>query len=82
MPDVFTVFLNKDDDDDDDDDTSPGGGGGGLYSEGRFHGGFFELRVWGAYTWRGLFSEFYGNFSMGFKKGHIPVVSNAHLLEF
>ena len=35
---------------------------GGLY-----YGGFFALRVWwaghifgGAYTWRGLFSEFYG----------------------
>ena len=32
---------------------------------GRFNGGFFALRVWGlifggAYTWRGLFSEFYG----------------------
>ena len=23
--------------------------------------GFFALRVWGAYTWRVLFSEFYGN---------------------
>ena len=39
---------------------------GGLYSEGRFNGGFFALRFWGlifggAYTWRGLFSEFYGN---------------------
>ena len=39
--------------------------GGGLYLEGRFKGGFFALRVWGlifggAYTWRGLFSEFYG----------------------
>ena len=33
---------------------------GGLYSEGRFNGGFFELRFSGAYTWRGLFSEFYG----------------------
>ena len=33
---------------------------GGLYSEGRFNGGFFALRFWGAYTWRGLFSEFYG----------------------
>ena len=32
----------------------------GLYSEGRFNGGFFALRVWGAYIWRGLFSEFYG----------------------
>ena len=33
---------------------------GGLYSEGRFNGGFFALRVWGAYIWRGLFSGFYG----------------------
>ena len=33
---------------------------GGLYLEGRFNGGFFALRVWGAYIWRGLFSEFYG----------------------
>ena len=38
---------------------------GGLYLEGRFNGGFFALRVWGlifggVYTWRGLFSEFYG----------------------
>ena len=29
---------------------APGGwGGGGLYLEGRFNGGFFALRVWGAY---------------------------------
>ena len=35
--------------------TSPGG----LYLEGRFNGGFFALPVWGAYIWRGLFSEFY-----------------------
>ena len=34
--------------------------GGDLYLEGRFNRGFFVLRVWGAYTWRGLFSEFYG----------------------
>ena len=37
MPDVFTVFLNKDDDDDDDDDTATrwggGGGWGGGYSQ-------------------------------------------------
>ena len=33
---------------------------GGLYLEGLFNGGFFALRVWGAYIWRGLFSEFYG----------------------
>ena len=36
--------------------TSPGG----LYAEGTLNGGFFALRVWGAYTWRGFFSEFYG----------------------
>ena len=29
------------------------------YLEGRFNEGFSALRVWGAYTWRGLFSEFY-----------------------
>ena len=40
---------------------------GGLYLEGPFNGGFFALPVWGglifggAYTWRGLFSEFHGN---------------------
>ena len=32
---------------------------GGLYLEGGFNGGFFALPVWGAYIWRGLFSEFY-----------------------
>ena len=32
----------------------------GLYLEGRFNGGFFELRVLRAYTWEGIFSEFYG----------------------
>ena len=32
----------------------------GLYLEGRFNGGFFALPDWGAYIWRGLFSEFYG----------------------
>ena len=31
--------------------------GGGLYLEGRFNGGFFALRVWGAYIWRGLYME-------------------------
>ena len=30
-----------------------------LYLEGRFNEGFFALRVWGAYIWRGLFSKFY-----------------------
>ena len=38
---------------------------GGLYSEGRFNGGFLRydfggLIFGGDYTWRGLFSEFYG----------------------
>ena len=36
--------------------------------EGRFNGGVFALPVWGAYTWRGLFSEFYGIPSLG----HLP----------
>ena len=27
----------------------------GLYSEGRFNGGFFAVRFWEAYTWRGLY---------------------------
>ena len=30
---------------------------GGLFSEGRFNGGFFALRFWGAYIWRGLYME-------------------------
>ena len=40
---------------------------GGFYLEGQFNGGFFALLVCGAcifggaYTWRGLFSEFYSN---------------------
>ena len=38
---------------------------GGLYSEGLFNGGFLRYDYGGfifggAYTWRGLFSEFYG----------------------
>ena len=33
---------------------------GGLCLERQFITGFFVLRVWGAYIWRGLFSEFYG----------------------
>ena len=47
---------------------------GGLYLEGRFNGGFFALPVWGgglifggAYTLRGLFSEFYGITEKGSK---------------
>ena len=40
---------------------------GGLYLEERFNKGLFASRVWGAYTWRGLFSEFYGT-------GHVASV--------
>ena len=41
---------------------------GELIFGGGFNGGFFVLPVWGlifggAYTWRGLFSEFYGTLS-------------------
>ena len=32
----------------------------GLCMEERFNRLFFALQVWGAYIWRGLFSEFYG----------------------
>ena len=39
---------------------------GGLYLEGRFNGGFFALRVWGAYIWRDLFSKFYWIFRLSF----------------
>ena len=46
---------------------APGGRGGGLYLEGRFNGGFFALPVWGAYIWRGLFSEFYGMLALHVK---------------
>ena len=28
-----------------------------LYVEGEFNRGFFALRVWGAYIWRGLYME-------------------------
>ena len=42
---------------------------GGLYLEGRFNGGSFALPVWGAYFWRDLFSEFYGNFITDVRKG-------------
>ena len=60
---------------------------GGLYLEGRYNGGFFALPDWGlifggAYTWRGLFSEFYGilrNVSlqfMGIFYLHLPAYSS------
>ena len=38
-----------------------GGGEGGAYiRRGDLTEGFFALRFWGAYIWRGLFLEFYG----------------------
>ena len=46
----------------------PGRGGGGL--EGQFNGCFFALPVWGAYIWRGLFSEFYGNLTRDIQNEH------------
>ena len=30
---------------------------GGLYLKGRFNRGFFALRVWRAYIWRGVYME-------------------------
>ena len=45
---------------------------GGLHLEGQFNGGFFALQVWGAYIWRGLFSEFYGmSLQLGKLHGHL-----------
>ena len=46
---------------------------GGLHVEGRFNRRFFALRVWGAYIWRGIFSEFYGRFGilLGIRKKFI-----------
>ena len=47
---------------------------GSLYLEGRFNGRFFALPVWGAYTWTGLFSEFYGKCrDKGSKLNHVKV---------
>ena len=50
---------------------------GGLYLEGRFNGGFFRLRVLGAYIWRGLFSEFYGICRHG--TGRLPLTTEKQL---
>ena len=44
---------------------------GGLYSERRFNRRFFGLRFWGAYTLRGLFSEFYGMFSYDVRRSFL-----------
>ena len=50
-----------------------GKGGEGLYLKRRFNGGFLRYRFagllfGGAYTWRGIFSEFYG-MQLSRKKG-------------
>ena len=37
---------------------------GGLYLEGRFNGGFFVLRVWGAYTYE---EAYFWNFTVLFQ---------------
>ena len=47
-----------------------------FYSEGLSNGGFFALRFWGAYTWRGLFSEFYGSF--GYEQEHDLLQMSGH----
>ena len=35
---------------------------GGLIFGGAYYRRVFAFRIWGAYIWRGLFSEFYGSF--------------------
>ena len=40
---------------------------GAYFRRGDFTEGFLCYEFGGAYTWRGLFSEFYGSLSMGFK---------------
>ena len=37
---------------------------GGLYSEGWFNRGFFALRVWGTYIWRGFGGAYFRNFTV------------------
>ena len=55
---------------------------GVYFRRGDFTEGFLCYEFGEAYTWRGLFSEFYGSFSMAFKYGRIPAVSKAYLPEF
>ena len=47
---------------------------GGLFLEERFNGGFFALPIWGAYIWRGLFSEFYGKSGVS---DHICIIKSS-----
>ena len=58
--------------------------------EGRFNGGFLAFRFGGlifggAYTWRGLFSEFYGSLplaSIGTAATNIHAVCEVHFILF
>ena len=59
-------------------DNFPAQDPGGPILEGRLHGGFFVLRVWGSLYMEGLILEFYGSFSMGFKYGRIAAVTKAN----
>ena len=46
---------------------------GGLYSEGDLTEGFFALRFWGAYIWRGLYMHggaYFRNFTVHFPVQH------------
>ena len=47
-----------------------------LNSEGRFHGRSFVSRVWGAYIWRALFSEFYGVSLLNAKKELLQLLTS------
>ena len=53
---------------------------GGLYLEGPFNGGFLALRVWGAYNWRALFSEFYGIVAIIFAIGWLSLAESVIVL--
>ena len=63
---------------------------GSLYLEGLFNGGFFALRVWEAYIWRALFSEFYGIYTTGLVISHsgdsyhdiIIIIHSKHFSDF
>ena len=49
---------------------------GGLHLEGRFNGGFFALRVLGAYVWRGLYMEW---LIFGILR-YIPIIAHSFAL--
>ena len=43
---------------------------------------FFALRVWGAYIWRCLFSEFYGSSSLNSCEHHLFQLTIAQVASF